>query len=189
MFGNVYAGKRVLVTGHTGFKGAWLCQWLTQLGAEVAGLALEPLEEPNLYSLLGLESKLSHHLVDIRDQAGVDKIVQSFQPEVVLHLAAQPLVRLSYAEPVHTWSTNVMGTVHVLEAVRNCPSTRACVVVSSDKCYMKIANKFGAIANTMPWVDMTPIAPARAQPNSSQPVISAHFHRKPALCPGKCTGR
>lgn len=128
-------GKRVLLTGHTGFKGSWLALWLHQLGAQVTGLALAPPSTPNLHDQLGLGGLIDGRIGDIRDAGWVARVVAETQPEVVLHLAAQALVRPSYAEPVATFATNVMGTVHVLEAARQTPSVRAVVVVTSDKCY------------------------------------------------------
>lgn len=135
MFGDFYRGRRVLVTGHTGFKGSWLCEWLLSLGAEVAGYALAPDTDPSHFEILGLADRIRHTVGDIRDVALIAALVQDFKPDVVFHLAAQPLVRLSYREPASTWETNVMGTVNLLEAVRACPSVKACVVVTSDKCY------------------------------------------------------
>ena len=136
MFADAFRGRRVLVTGHTGFKGSWLCAWLTELGAEVTGLALAPDTTPALFDMLALGDRLAaHHVVDVRDAAAVQRLLSAAQPEVVLHLAAQPLVRLSYREPAATWATNVGGTVNLLEAVRATLSVRACVVVTSDKCY------------------------------------------------------
>lgn len=132
-FGNAYRGRRVLVTGHTGFKGSWLCLWLQALGAEVAGLALAPSTEPSHWDLLKL--RLNDHRADIRDEAAVREVFAAERPEIVFHLAAQPLVRRSYREPVVTWATNVMGTAHVLEAAREAPDVRAVVVVTTDKCY------------------------------------------------------
>lgn len=135
-FNGVFAGRRVLLTGHTGFKGSWLCQWLLELGAEVHGFALAPNTTPALFDILDLTDNLASNTVgDVRDASLVNTVVEQVQPEVVLHLAAQPLVRLSYAEPVETWSANVMGTIHVLEAIRKVNCTKACVVVTSDKCY------------------------------------------------------
>jgi CDP-glucose 4,6-dehydratase len=134
-FGGVYAGKRVLVTGHTGFKGAWLSEWLLQLGAEVTGLALPPPTTPSLFEQLGLASRLTHVVGDIRDPAVVARVVEQTKPDFVFHLAAQPLVRLSYEQPVETYATNVMGTAHVLDALRR--AGRACVgvMITTDKCY------------------------------------------------------
>jgi CDP-glucose 4,6-dehydratase len=135
-FAGAFARRRVLVTGHTGFKGSWLCEWLLGLGAEVHGFALKPDARPDLFSILGLDHRLaSHQIGDVRDPAAIMAAVQAVRPEVVLHLAAQPLVRLSYREPAATWATNVLGTVHVLEALRRVPGCRACVAVTSDKCY------------------------------------------------------
>jgi CDP-glucose 4,6-dehydratase len=128
-----YEGRRALVTGHTGFKGSWLCLWLRTLGCEVSGIALDPPSEPNHWELLELPIK--DHRVDIRDEAAVRSIFAAEKPEIIFHLAAQPLVRRSYGEPVGTWATNVMGTAHVLEAVRHTPDVRAVVVVTTDKCY------------------------------------------------------
>ena len=131
-----WKGKRVFLTGHTGFKGAWLSIWLKTLGAHVAGFALESPTKPSLYSLASVSSALeSEHIADIRNFIDISKAVDAFRPEIVLHLAAQSLVQESYRNPIDTYSTNVMGTVHVLESVRHCPSVKAVVVVTSDKCY------------------------------------------------------
>ena len=132
-FGTAYRGRRVLVTGHTGFKGSWLCLWLRALGAEVTGLALDPPSEPSHWGLLKLP--ITDHRIDIRDEAAVRRVFAAERPEIVFHLAAQPLVRRSYREPVTTWATNVMGTAHVLEAARHTPEVCAVVVVTTDKCY------------------------------------------------------
>lgn len=136
LFGGAFAGRRVLVTGHTGFKGSWLCEWLLALGAEVSGFALEPPTDPSLFDDLGLARRIARHRIgDVRDLAQLRSAIAEVAPEIVFHLAAQPLVRLSYEEPVQTYATNVMGTVNVLEAVRSCGSVRAVVNVTSDKCY------------------------------------------------------
>lgn len=135
LFGGAYDGRRVFVTGHTGFKGSWLCEWLLGLGAEVSGYALEPPTQPNLFDELGLASRMRSTIADVRDGLALCAAMAEAEPEIVFHLAAQPLVRLSYDEPVETYDTNVMGTVHLLEAVRACPSVGAVEVVTSDKCY------------------------------------------------------
>ncbi len=130
-----WAGRRVLLTGHTGFKGGWLALWLGMLGAQVRGYALPATATPALWHAARLTELAPGTLADIRDGAHLATAVTEFQPEVVLHLAAQPLVRASYQTPAETYATNVMGTVHLLEAVRQCNAVRAVVVVSSDKCY------------------------------------------------------
>jgi CDP-glucose 4,6-dehydratase len=130
-----WAGRRVFLTGHTGFKGAWLAAWLLRLGAEVHGYALRPPTTPNLHDALGLDAAVDGEIGDVRDLERLQAAVRRARPEVVLHLAAQPLVRRSYADPVETYGTNVMGTVHLLEAVRGAEGVRAVVVVTTDKCY------------------------------------------------------
>jgi CDP-glucose 4,6-dehydratase len=130
-----WRGKRVLITGHTGFKGSWLSTWLVQLGSDVTGIALEPHTDPAMFELLDLGAHMDSHIADIRDASAVDKIVRACQPEVVIHMAAQALVRDSYTDPVATFMTNVMGTAHVLEAARGAKNLGAVVVVTSDKCY------------------------------------------------------
>ncbi len=127
-------GRRVLITGHTGFKGAWLALWLHRLGARVSGLALDPPSTPDLWSQLRL-SEVADHRTDLRDRAALGRILDRDRPEVVLHLAAQSLVRPSYGDPIETFSTNVMGTVTLLDAIAQTDHVRACVVVTSDKCY------------------------------------------------------
>lgn len=130
-----WTGKKVFLTGHTGFKGGWLALWLQQLGADVRGYALPAATTPALWSVAGLDRVVAGDLADVRDAAAVAQALQAFQPDVVFHLAAQPLVREAYRTPVETYAVNVMGTVNVLEAVRHCPSVRSVVVVTTDKCY------------------------------------------------------
>ena len=130
-----WGGKRVVLTGHTGFKGSWLCLWLHQLGARVFGYALEPPTEPSLYRLAKVDDCVQSTLADIRDFAALRDAMQKAEPDIVIHMAAQPLVRDSYKMPVETYGINVMGTVHLLETVRNCSSVRAVVTVTTDKCY------------------------------------------------------
>ena len=130
-----WQGKRVFLTGHTGFKGGWLALWLARLGAEVRGYALDPATDPNLFTAARVGSGLDDVRGDIRNAAALQSAMQSFAPEVVFHLAAQPLVRASYDDPILTYETNVIGTARVLDAVRRTPSVRAVVCVTSDKCY------------------------------------------------------
>ena len=127
--------RRVFVTGHTGFKGSWLSLWLKELGAQVSGFALNPSTEPALFSLLNLQSQMTSHIADVRDATALSSALKQSNAEVVFHLAAQPLVRASYTEPLQTYATNVMGTANLLEAVRHQASVRAVVVVTTDKCY------------------------------------------------------
>ncbi len=134
-FADFYAGKRVLVTGHTGFKGAWLSEWLLELGAYVTGLSLPPDTEPALFNQLGLATRLDHRLVDVRDPAGLRAVLRETRPDVLFHLAAQPLVRASYRLPAETYAINVMGTVHVLDALRDATHPCAAVIITTDKCY------------------------------------------------------
>lgn len=133
LFGGIYKSKRVLVTGHTGFKGSWLSLWLHSLGAKVSGISLSPESRHSHWELLKLEIDDRRH--DIRDSEVIKKVIDSIQPEIVFHLAAQPLVRRSYRDPLETWSTNVMGTANVFEACRHQPSVRAIVAITTDKCY------------------------------------------------------
>ncbi len=133
LFSNSYANKRVLVTGHTGFKGSWLALWLTELGAEVSGISLPSNEVTSHWSLLKLN--LDDHRLDIREVETLRQALAKIQPEIVFHLAAQSLVRRSYLDPLETWSTNLMGTANLLEVCRKIPSIRSIVVITSDKCY------------------------------------------------------
>lgn len=133
-----WRGKRVLVTGHTGFKGAWLCWLLQRLGAHISALALAPATQPNLYDALGLSSYLHSCYADIRDAETVRDYLHQQQPEIVLHLAAQALVRPAYADPVATYASNIMGTVHLLEAMRDLATLKVALMVTTDKVYRNL---------------------------------------------------
>lgn len=146
IFDNFYKGKRVLITGHTGFKGSWLSIWLHELGAEVVGVGLEPYSERDNYVLSGIGHKIKADIrADIRDLQKIKTIFTEYQPEIVFHLAAQPLVRLSYDIPVETYETNVMGTINVMEAIRATNSVKVGVMITTDKCYENNEQKSGYI--------------------------------------------
>jgi CDP-glucose 4,6-dehydratase len=130
-----WQGKRVLVTGHTGFKGSWLSLWLQSMGAQVTGYALAPPTNPSLFEIAEVTQGMTSIIGDIRDLDKLQTVFAEHQPEIVIHMAAQPLVRYSYQNPVETYATNVMGTVHLLEAVRNTPGVKAVVNITTDKCY------------------------------------------------------
>lgn len=136
IYSNFYRGKRVLVTGHTGFKGSWLSIWLNELGAEVIGISKEPYSERDNYVLSGIGKKIAGDIrADIRAGEKMKEIFQQYQPEIVFHLAAQPLVRLSYEKPVETYETNVMGTINIMESIRCTDSVKVAVMITTDKCY------------------------------------------------------
>jgi CDP-glucose 4,6-dehydratase len=139
VFDNFYAGKRVLVTGDSGFKGPWLCEWLVGLGADVLGIGLEPNTTPSLFDALAMEERIAHEYLDVRSFEDLRGYVRRFQPDLVFHLAAQSLVRRSYREPLETIATNVLGTAHLLAAVDDARVSGASlcpvIVVTSDKCY------------------------------------------------------
>ena len=131
-----YRGKKVLITGHTGFKGSWMCKMLIKAGAKVIGYALEPATTPSLFKLCHLDEQMESIIGDIRDLGHLRQVFNALQPEIVIHMAAQPIVRDSYKDPVYTYDVNVMGTVHVLECVRNCQSVKSFVNVTTDKVYL-----------------------------------------------------
>ena len=133
--GDFWAGKRVFLTGHTGFKGSWASLWLTRLGAEVTGFSLAPETEPNLFSLAGVESTTRSHIADLRDASALRQALAEADPQIVLHMAAQPLVRRSYADPAGTFDTNIMGTVNLLDALRGRRALETVLVVTTDKVY------------------------------------------------------
>ena len=134
-FNNVYKNKTVLVTGHTGVKGSWLSIWLRELGANVIGYALDPYTEKDNFILAKLENKITDIRGDIRDKEHLEKVFEQYKPDFVFHLAAQPLVRLSYDQPVETYEVNVMGTINVMECIRKTPETRIGIMITTDKCY------------------------------------------------------
>lgn len=130
-----YKDKKVLVTGHTGFKGTWLCRILTLAGAQVTGYALNPPTDPNMFDIIGLEEEMNSIIGDVRDLSHLQQVFSQVQPEIVFHLAAQPIVRDSYKDPVYTYETNVMGTVHILECIRQNPCVKSFINVTTDKVY------------------------------------------------------
>lgn len=139
--------KRVLITGHTGFKGSWLSFWLNSLGAKVCGYSLLPETNPNLFENLKLENLIESNIGDIRDLPKFSETLKSFQPEIVFHLAAQPLVRRSYREPIETYTTNVIGTINILEAIRQVDSVKSAVIITTDKVYENEERSFGYSEN------------------------------------------
>ncbi|MFH1362101.1 MAG: CDP-glucose 4,6-dehydratase [bacterium] len=138
-----WQNKRVFITGHTGFKGSWLCMWLSLLGAKVTGYALKPPTKPSLFELCRVEKLIKSVIGDVRDIKKLKKVLQAARPELVIHMAAQPIVRDSYKVPVETYSTNVMGTVNLLEAARACSSVKAILNVTTDKVYENVNKKQG----------------------------------------------
>ena len=134
-FSETYSNKRVLVTGHTGFKGSWLCQWLLELGAKVAGYSINTPTQPSNFETLGLESQIKHITGDVRNSTALQEAINFFKPDIIFHLAAQPLTRLSYDHPQLTFETNTLGTLNILECVRSQKSIKAAVIITSDKCY------------------------------------------------------
>jgi CDP-glucose 4,6-dehydratase len=144
-----FSGKRVFVTGHTGFKGTWLTFLLKELGADVMGFALPPEPGPSHFELLGMQTNIKHVVGDIRDASALNAALQLFQPEYVFHLAAQALVKRSYNDPIATFGSNVMGSVHLLDAVRQCDSVRSLVYITSDKCYENVEWVWGYRENDL----------------------------------------
>lgn len=142
-FGNLYNGKKVFVTGHTGFKGSWLCQWLLDLGATVAGYSSEIPTQPSNFEILNLSEKIKDYRSDIRDFDSLQKALKEFSPEIVFHLAAQSLVRKSYDQAKLTFDVNLGGTVNILEAIKKVPTVKTLVLITSDKCYENIEKDYG----------------------------------------------
>ena len=182
-----FAGKRVLVTGHTGFKGSWMAFLLTEIGAEVMGCALPPASGPSHFELLKLKDRITHVVMDIREPGALRTAMASFRPEYVFHLAAQALVKKSYHDPVLTFGSNVMGSVHLLEAVRQCDAVRALVYITSDKCYENVEWVWGYRENDR----LGGHDPYSASKAAAEIVFSAYsrsfFAARPAL--GAATAR
>ena len=143
MFHNTYKGLRVLVTGHTGFKGSWLCAWLSDLGAVVAGYSMNVPTKPSHFDALRLSDRIEHFSGDIRDKSSLQQLITSFRPNIVFHLAAQSLVRKSYEDPLQTFETNALGTLNLLNCLRDQPSVIAAVIITSDKCYENVEWMWG----------------------------------------------
>ena len=159
-----YKGKTVLVTGHTGFKGSWLCVMLEMAGAKVVGYALPPEKDAVLFDCSGVAERMVSVEGDIRDRAHLLEVFHTYQPQVVFHLAAQPIVRTSYEQPVYTYETNVMGTVNLLECVRNTPGVQS-VLMSLQIKYTKIKNGSGGIVRMIRWMVLIPIPTASPVPS------------------------
>jgi CDP-glucose 4,6-dehydratase len=138
MFDNIYKGKRVLITGHTGFKGSWLCSWLLDLGATVAGFSVDVPTEPSHFEALALTDRIEHFQGNVRNKSSLQEVMNQFCPEIVFHLAAQSLVRKSYENPVLTFETNSLGTLNLLDCLRDQPSVIAAIIITSDKCYENV---------------------------------------------------
>ncbi len=169
-----WQGRRVLLTGHTGFKGAWLAAWLDRLGAQVTGYALAPETQPNLWSLLGMTSVRSV-IADLNDRAALDRTLAEARPQVILHLAAQALVRRSYRNPVETFASNVTGTVNLMDAARSCPDLRAMVIVTSDKCYDNTEQIWG-YRETDPMGGRDPYSASKGATEIAAAAMAASFY-------------
>ncbi|MCK4830018.1 CDP-glucose 4,6-dehydratase, partial [bacterium] len=143
MFKGYYNKRRVLVIGHTGFKGSWLCAWLLQLGAEICGFSVNVPTKPSNFEILNLKGKIQHIEGDVRNRTQLLVAMKEFQPDIVFHLAAQSLVRRSYSNPAITFETNTLGTMNVLECMRQCQSIQAGVIITSDKCYRNVEWEWG----------------------------------------------
>jgi len=191
VFGGFYASKRILVTGHTGFKGGWLALWLHRLGATVHGFALNPPTEPSLFESVAIGTALATDTrADLADLARLKVALNNAEPEIVFHLAAQPLVLASYRDPLGTLATNVMGTAHVLEAVRVNPTVRALVSSPPTRCMKTVKGRI-LIARSIRSAATIPTAPAKRRPRLSRPVIApASFRDKTITQPAwRLSGR
>jgi CDP-glucose 4,6-dehydratase len=167
-----WRGKRVLLTGHTGFKGGWLAVWLRRLGAEVTGISLAPTTTPSLFALAGIDRLTDSYICDIRDASATAAVIRSSRAEIVFHLAAQPLVRASYREPVETFATNVQGTAHVMDALRGLDSIRVVVAITTDKVYQNTEHA-GAYRETDPLGGCDPYSASKA---AAEMVIESYRH-------------
>jgi len=147
LFNNIFDNKKVIVTGHTGFKGSWISTWLIELGAEVHGISKDIPTNPSLFEELRLEDKLAHHIIDIRDSKKLSSVIQNVKPDFLFHLAAQPIVSTSYYEPAETISTNVIGTMNVLEALRGLQNDCNTIIITSDKAYDNVEQVWGYVEN------------------------------------------
>lgn len=172
MFANCFQNRRVLVTGHTGFKGSWLCSWLLDLGATIAGYSAEIPTHPSHFESLGLANRMLHHIGDVRDRPALANLLNTFKPEIVFHLAAQPLVRYAYSEPLLTFETNAMGTLNLLECIRHQPSVQAAVFITSDKSYRNMEWSWGYRENDF-LGDKDPYSASKA---CAENIIYSYFH-------------
>lgn len=185
MYAGQYKGRRVFITGHTGFKGSWLAVWLRLLGAEVTGYSLAPPSSPSAFEALGLRERLTHIHGDVRDREGLRRALERCRPEVIFHLAAQSLVRPSYDDPALTFETNVMGVLHLFEAARLTPGVRAVVCVTSDKCYRNEEWVWGYREND-PLGGKDPYSASKA---CAELVAQSYFASFPENCPRMATVR
>ena len=169
--GKFWDGRRVLLTGHTGFKGGWLVMWLHSLGAKIHGYALPPLSSPNLFVESNIESILeSNTLADIRDEKTFEASIKSSKPDIIFHLAAQPLVKDSYLDPKFTFTTNIIGTLNILEIIKNVKSIKSAVIITSDKCYKNFEKRSGYSEND----ELGGKDPYSASKSSSELIIRAY---------------
>lgn len=148
-FAEFFKGKKILITGHTGFKGSWMCQVLHEFGAEVCGFSLEPPTQPSLFEIADIANKVEHHIGDVRDYDAMKEVFDNFQPEIAIHLAAQPIVRESYKDPVNTYTTNVIGTLNFLECIRKTDTVKSALNVTTDKVYLNRERDEGYVEDEM----------------------------------------
>ncbi len=135
---NFFKNKKVIITGHTGFKGAWLSYYLHLLGSKVMGISLKPSTKPSLFEILELKKKINSNFINVLDKKKVEKKIKEFKPDIIFHLAAQALIKKSYDAPLETWKTNLLGTIHILEAISKQKKKCLCVIITSDKCYKNL---------------------------------------------------